>query len=85
MNTNVSMRAWQHFLARLGPLERLECLEELELLDGNGSAAFSSYSGLELSMDSNVMTMNTDVSTRQGRGSTLGMSQQGRGSTLGTS
>ena len=66
-------------LTRLGPLERLECLDEL------GSAAFSSYSGLEFSMDSNVMTMNTDVSTRQGRGSTLGTSRQGRGSTLGTS
>ena len=33
-------------LARLGPLDRLECLEELELPDGN--AALSSYSGLEL-------------------------------------
>ena len=67
-------------LTRLGPLERLECLDEL------GSAAFSSYSGLEFSMDSNVkMTMNTDVLTRQGRGSTLGMTRQGRGSTLGTS
>ena len=58
----------------------------LNRLDDNGSAAFSSYSGLEFSMDSNVkMTMNTDVSTRQGRGSTLGMTRQGRGSTLGTS
>ena len=47
-------------LARLGPLERLECL------DGLGSAASASCSGLEFSMDSNVMTMNTDVSTRQG-------------------
>ena len=51
-----------------------------------GNAALSSYSGLELSMDSNVvMTMNTDVSTRQRRGSTLGMSRQGRGSTFGMS
>ena len=65
-------------LARLGPLERLECL------DGLGSAASASHSGLEFSMDSNV-TMNTDVLTRQGRGSTLGMTRQGRGSTLGTS
>ena len=54
-------------LTRLGPLEWLECLV--------GNAAFSSYSGLEFSMDSNVkMTMNTDVLTRQGRGSTLGTS-----------
>ena len=65
-------------LTRLGPLERLECL------DGLGSAASASCSGLEFSMDSNV-TMNTDVLTRQGRGSTLGMTRQGRGSTLGTS
>ena len=54
-------------LTRLGPLERLECL------DGLGSAASASCSGLEFSMDSNV-TMNTDVLTRQGRGSTLGTS-----------
>ena len=67
--TNVSMKSVAALLARLGPLERLD---EFELLDGN--AALSSYSGLELSMDSNVMTMNMDVSTRQGRGSTLGTS-----------
>ena len=42
MNTDVSTKG----VAAL--LVRLECLEELELLDGNGNAALSSYSGLEL-------------------------------------